>query len=187
VTHGGGDTNPPRRFALDQNFPEPLLGSLASSIPEALLVPLRTIDPRLTQNFEDWEVLLALHPHSAGWDGLITTDTGMLGLGRELAVLMQTKLTLVIPQKAGHDPIRATGLLLTHLPFICRRTNLERAQLWVLSAAQRDHEDPWNRLGALADREKVDHSEYYDQHKLTPEQLAMNPLSVDLAYSKRVR
>jgi len=33
-----------RLFALDHNFPEPLLDALSASIPEAELVPVRRID-----------------------------------------------------------------------------------------------------------------------------------------------
>lgn len=107
-------------FALDQNFPEPIIGALNDFIPEAELVPLRQIDPILSE-IDDWEVLLSLRHHKRRWDGLITNDGRMVNLPREMAVLRQTNLTLVIAHDAGHDPIRATGLLFTHLVWICRK------------------------------------------------------------------
>ena len=69
------------------------------------------IDFRLP-DFDDWQVLLALHHHARPWDGMVTNDTSMLDQPRELATLGYTQLTLVAPQAAGHDPIRSTGLVL---------------------------------------------------------------------------
>jgi hypothetical protein len=51
----------PRRFALDQNFPEPIVDGLADWLaPDAELVPIRRIDARMA-TLDDWEVLAALH------------------------------------------------------------------------------------------------------------------------------
>lgn len=83
----------PRLFALDQNFPQPIVALLAEYLTEeAKLVPLGDIDPRLPDMENDWELLLSLHHHGRPWDGLITTDSSMLFVERELAVLMQTRL-----------------------------------------------------------------------------------------------
>jgi hypothetical protein len=87
-----------RLFALDQNFPQPIVEALAQYIFEAELVPIAEIDERLA-TLDDWEVMLTLHHHERPWDGLITTDANMLVLTRELAVLMQTKLTLYAANK----------------------------------------------------------------------------------------
>jgi hypothetical protein len=92
-----------RLFALDQNFPQPIVDALADYIIEAELVPIAQVDERLA-TLDDWEVMLALHHHGRPWDGLITTDANMLALPRELAVLMQTKLSLVVAKESGHDP-----------------------------------------------------------------------------------
>jgi hypothetical protein len=101
---------PARLFALDQGFPLPIVDSLREWFEaEADMVPLSDVDARLTSEVEDWEIFLALHHHPEPWDGLITTDSGMLSLPRELAALMQTKLTLVDCLAVGHDPVRATG------------------------------------------------------------------------------
>jgi hypothetical protein len=168
-----------RLFGLDQNFPEPVLGALAASIVEAELVPLRTIDKRLPLFKEDWRILLALKHHERAWDGMITTDTSMLDLPRELAVLMQTKLTLVAATKSGHDPLRATGLLLTHLPFICRNLR-DTAQVWVLRATQKAHDDPWSFFTKLAERRSLEASILYESEKLSEAELHSDPLSHDV-------
>jgi hypothetical protein len=51
-----------RLFALDQNFPLPIVEVLSEFMAEAELVPIAEIDPRLA-DLDDWEVLLALHHH----------------------------------------------------------------------------------------------------------------------------
>jgi hypothetical protein len=122
----------PRLFALDKNFPEPIVSVLSDFQADAQLVPLDRIDARMS-TLDDWELLLALHHHSDAWDGLITTDSSMLAQGRELATLVQTKLTLVVAVASGHNPVKASGLLFAYLAGICQRTTPERAQLWRLS------------------------------------------------------
>jgi len=112
-----------RLFVLDHNFPQPIVEVLSEYMMEAELVALDAIDPRMTE-LDDGQVLLALHHDDRPWDGLITTDSSMVQLPRELAVLMQTKLTLVIADEAGHDPLKATGLSW----LTCRASASERAR-----------------------------------------------------------
>ena len=87
------------RFALDEDFPDTILESLRWGVTEAELLPMRHLDKRL-RGLDDWQLLLALH-HMADIDGLITTDTGMLNLPRELAVIHQANLTVVFVERAG--------------------------------------------------------------------------------------
>ena len=98
----------PRLFALDHNFPDPIVAVLAKFQKDAELVRIDQIDPRMP-DLEDWELLLALHHHASSWDGLITTDSSMLHQGRELATLMHTRLTLVVAMETGHNPVKASG------------------------------------------------------------------------------
>lgn len=95
----------PRLFALDKNFPQPIVGVLSDFQAGAQLVPLDQIDSRMS-TLDDWELLLALHHHAAPWDGLITTDSSMLAQGPELAALIQTRLTLVVAVASGHNRSR---------------------------------------------------------------------------------
>jgi hypothetical protein len=166
---------PRRLFALDQNFPLPIVEVLSEYMAEAELVPIADIDSRLA-DLDDWEVLLALHHHERGWDGLITTDSGMLSLPRELCVLMQTHLTLVVAEAAGHDPLKATGLVLTYLPWIAHQTRPDVAQLWVLRAANRPPEDPWDRLERIAARRGTSAHALFSSERLTHSEMARNPL-----------
>jgi hypothetical protein len=117
----------PRLFALNQNFPLPIVDSVHEWLAaDADLVPIVDVHSGMA-TLEDWEVLLALHADKRAWDGLITTDSSMLNLPRELAVLCQTKLTLVVAVAAGHDPIKATGLVFAHISNICSRTGPDTA------------------------------------------------------------
>jgi hypothetical protein len=163
-------------FALDQNFPEPIIQALNDYIPEAELVPLREVDPLLAE-IDDWEVLLALHHHERLWDGLITNDRRMLNLPREMAVLRQTNLTLVVAHDSGHDPIRATGLLFTHLGFICRHTTSDESQVWELQARNRPAEDAWHHLERIAKHQNRDAESLWRSARLTNAELAANPLA----------
>jgi hypothetical protein len=163
-------------FALDQNFPQPIVESLREFMTEAELVAVGDIDPRLSE-IEDWELLLALHHHEREWDGLITTDAGMLVLPRELSVLMQTKLTLVVADAAGHDPLKATGLVLAYLPWVASHTLRDEAQLWVLRAANRPHENPWDWLEKVAGRRDTTAALLYADERLAEDELERNPLA----------
>jgi hypothetical protein len=163
-------------FALDQNFPEPIIQALNDYIPEAELVPLRSIDPLLAE-IDDWQVLLALHHHEREWDGLITNDARMLNLPREMAVLRQTNLTLVVAHDAGHDPIRATGLLFTHLGYICRETTRAESQVWELQARNRPARDAWHHLQRIADHQNHDPEALWRASRLSNAELAEDPLA----------
>lgn len=162
------------RFALDEDFPDTILEALGIGVPEAELVPIRRVNPKL-RRMDDWELLLSLH-HLQEWDGMISTDSRMLNLPRELAVLHQTQLTLVVVEQAGHDPIRAAGLLLVHLPTICRKTVPSIPQIWKLSAQNKNHDDPWKELARIAEHRKTSVKELFHDHKLSRQELERNPL-----------
>jgi hypothetical protein len=69
----------PRRFALDQNFPEPIVDGLADWLaPDAELVPIRRIDARMA-TLDDWEVLAALHADETDWDVAIAARLKSVG------------------------------------------------------------------------------------------------------------
>jgi hypothetical protein len=165
----------PRLFALDKNFPEPIVGVLSDFQADAQLVPLDRIDPRMS-TLDDWELLLALHHHSDPWDGLITTDSSMLSQGPELATLIQTKLTLVVAVASGHNPVKASGLLFAYLAGICQRTTPERPQVWRLNAANRPHEEPWDFLKRFAEHNGRPAEDVWAEFQLSAAAVARNPL-----------
>lgn len=109
----------PRRFALDHNFPDPIVEVLRDFQVDAELVRVDQIDTRMP-DLDDWELLLALHHHAEPWDGLITTDSSMLNQGPELAALIQTRLTLVVAVESGHNPVKASGSCSPTLPVSAR-------------------------------------------------------------------
>jgi hypothetical protein len=164
-----------RLFALDRNFPQPIVEILTDFQTDATLVPLDAIDRRLS-TLDDWELLLALHHHADSWDGLITTDSSMLTQGPELAALIQTKLTLVVAMAAGHNPVKASGLLFAYLGAICQRTTPEQAQVWRLNAVARAHEKPWDLLARFAEHSGRETSDVWEEVRLRPAALARDPL-----------
>jgi hypothetical protein len=168
----------PRLFALDQNFPRPIVDVLVEYQAAAELVPLSAIDAALAE-LDDWQVLLALHHHREPWDGLITTDTSILNQPRELAVLIQTKLTLVAVREAGHNPVKATGLLFAYLPGSGKRVRADRPQIWTPAAANRPHQEPWDALERVAEHRHEDTRALFDEHRLSSEDLARDPLAGD--------
>lgn len=163
-----------RRFALDEDFPDTILEALKLGVREAELVPIRKIDERLRQ-MDDWRLLLSLS-HLGSWDGLISADSNMLKLPREISVLHQTHLTLVVVERAGHDPIRAAGLILVHLPGICEKTVKSKGQIWRLSASTKNHDDPWEELKKIAQHQNTSVKSLFEAHKLKKKVLASNPL-----------
>jgi len=163
------------RFALDEEFPETILEALRWGVTEAELIPMRHLDQRL-RGLDDWELLLALH-HLPDIDGLITTDAAMLSLPREMAVVHQTNLTLVVVERAGDDPIRAAGLLLVHLPYICKNTVRSMGQIWKLNAQNKNPESPWDELKRIAQHSNQSAQLLFQRNKLAKKTLDESPLS----------
>jgi hypothetical protein len=166
-----------RLFALDQNFPAPIVKVLERYQTDVELVRLPEIDRRLGA-LDDWEVLLALHLHERQWDGLITTDTSMLNQPLELSVLIQIGLTLVAIREAGHNPVKASGLLFAYLPGICQRTEVGKAQLWTPAAANRLATEPWDALKRVAEHQHTDATTLFNDHQLDPIRLSRDPLAL---------
>ena len=164
-----------RRFALDQNFPTPIVDSLRDYITEAELISVREIDARLV-DIDDWQLLLCLHNDPGGWDGLITNDAAMLSLPREMCVLQKTRLKLVVAEGVGHDPVTATGLVLANLPQICERLDPNRAEVWRLRIVSKNPQVPMDYISTLAGREGQNPSQYFRSHCLSDQQMARNPL-----------
>ena len=142
-------------FALDHNYPMPIIEQAKPYLRDVELVPIGDIDPRLPE-LDDWELLLALHHHSREWDGLISNDTSMLDQERELAVLGFTHLTLVAPVAAGHDPIRSTGLVLAHIEDIASRTTRRKPQVWRLPGRTGGGHHPDQFIEKLAKKASLD-------------------------------
>lgn len=102
------------RFALDHNFPIQIISDLWP--PSIELIRIGDVDPRMP-NWDDWQIILELG-RLGGYDGLITDDADMLSLPNEMVALARTSLCLVIADAAGHQAIKATGLLMIYLQAI---------------------------------------------------------------------
>lgn len=163
-----------RLFALDQNFPTPVLNALSEAILEAELVHVENIASGLSE-LDDWQLLVALHLDSREWDGLITTDNSMPGRAREMAALHQTNLTLVVADAAGHDPVKATGLVLTYLPSIARDSDPKIGQLWNLRTRDRRPTRPWQAIESIADHTSDSPNAVFSDAKLTRAELTTYP------------
>lgn len=166
----------PRLFALDQNFPQPLVNAAAPFFREVELAPVWDVDPRLAE-LDDWELLLALHHHERPFDGLITTDDSMLNQARELEVVRQTNLTLVVVRAAGHDPIKATGLLFAHLDYVVAQTTPDRPQVWALGARNRPATDPYEFIERIARHQNREVAAVMSDARLSRAELGRNPLA----------
>jgi hypothetical protein len=166
----------PRLFALDHNFPDPIVAVLSDYQADANLVRVDEIDGRMP-DLDDWELLLALHHHTEPWDGLITTDSSILNQGPELATLIQTKLTLVVALESGHNPVKASGLLFAYLGGICNRTRTDEPQVWTLNAISRPHREPWEFLKRFAEHNNRATNDVWAEFKLSEAELARDPLA----------
>ncbi len=159
-----------RRFALDHNFPAPVLHAFAMMLPHVELVPIAEIDEHLAE-VDDWELILALHRHPQQWDGLVTNDEKLLALPKEMTVLSQTALTLIVAKGEGHSPIRAVGLLLCHLNHICHQSMPNCAQVWLLSVSQKNYEEPLKFLEKIAAKRLISVDDLFRQHRLPAKDL----------------
>jgi hypothetical protein len=162
--------HPRRLFALDQNFPEPIVDALSQYIEGAELVPVRRILPELAK-VDDWELLRELFVDQRMWDGVITNDDRMLALAKEMTVLSQTGLTLIVVKGQGHNPIRSTGLLLCHLEHICHQMAPGAAKVWVLNVQQKKPETAADRLQMIAEKQATTVADLVNKNKLPPDEL----------------
>lgn len=101
----------------------------------------------------------------------------MLRQTLELITLIQTNLTLVVAVDAGHNPVRAAGLLFAHLQNICKRTTPDRPQVWQLTARGMPADEPWAILQRHAEHTGRTAHQLWAESQLSAESLARDPLS----------
>ncbi|HET9754422.1 MAG TPA: hypothetical protein VFP52_15725 [Myxococcales bacterium] len=166
----------PVLFALDQNYPPPLVESFRDYLSSAELVPVNQIDPRMAK-LADWQLLCALRKDARPWSGLITCDGDFLRVPKTVSAVIETKLAVVITEAAGHDPLIASGLLLINLETVCKGLVRDTPQLWRLSHAKKPVLDPWDEFRKIAKHQNRHTRDLYDQHKVTSEELAADHLA----------
>jgi hypothetical protein len=90
-------------FALDHNYPAPIIDQAKPYLSDVELVSIEDIDPRLPE-FEDWELLLALHHDSREWDGMISRRWARPD------PLNGSRSDAHREHRCPHDPKKATGV-----------------------------------------------------------------------------
>lgn len=152
------------RIPLDHNFPEPVLSCLERFIPDAQLLPIRHIHPKLPR-LEDRRLLIALHV--LGYRALVTNDYKMLKNPLPLAALCKTKLTVFAIEGLGDDPIRAAGALLLNMPPLVKAISTGQTGAFRLKPRNPRLSDPWDLFKKAAERRKEDALSLYEQLKVT--------------------
>lgn len=151
------------RLALDQNFPLPLVRALEPFIPPSIaLEPLTSIDQALSR-VSDSELVRELHRRN--FDGLVTTDYHMLDDPETVAVIVDTKLTVLAIEAAGHDPLKATAALFQELPGLEHRLLRNQANVILHRPRATTPRPAWNYLKRIAEKQDVDVGDLWSQHK----------------------
>jgi hypothetical protein len=153
---------------LDQNFPAPILAALDAYIVDVRFIPLRTIDPLLT-DMSDRRLLLALD--AMGFQGLVSNNYKMMQNPFEIAGLLATNLSLFVIEGLGHDPIRATGAVLLDLPGAIKKMT-DRAEVFWMRPRNPEAQLPWDLFSKAAGRQHKAASELYEEVKVTADEKA---------------
>lgn len=105
------------------------------------------------RNYEDWEILRELDQRD-DLAGLIPNDAGILDQAKEMVTLFRSRLTLVVTEGVGHNPIRATGLVMVHLQEIAGRLD-GAPQIFRLRPGALTPLLPGRRINVLAQRRRM--------------------------------
>lgn len=138
-------------FVLDQNFPWHVTQLPWPS--NVQITPLMTLASHLTVNFDDWQVMREF-ARRGDVDGFITNDADMLNLSTEMVILLRTQLTLVVTDGVGHNPLRATGLLMVHLREIAQKVS-GKPEIYILRPANLRLTRPGEQINKIAARKQV--------------------------------
>jgi hypothetical protein len=133
-------------FVLDQNFPLVVTG--IEWPPNIRITRLGAIEPQLVRDHEDWEIITALD-RRGDVSGFITNDAEMLAQAPEMVALQRARVALVVTEGVGHDPIRATGLVMVHIQQIAKQVD-RSARIYVLKPANLISQSPGSVVNALA-------------------------------------
>ena len=153
---------------VDHNFPEPILHCLKPWMGDIRLLPIRSIDDRLTR-LDDRKLLIALR--KLGFDGLVTLNYKMLLNPWEMAAVLKTKMTVFAVEGLGHDPLRATGALLLDLGASVKAMHPGKAGVFWMRPREPGLRDPWELFKGAAEKMNVDASELYDAVKVTDDEI----------------
>lgn len=164
------------RFALDQGFPDSSL--VRTPLPDLELVPLRVLHPDLTANHEDWQVLQQLRARG-DVDGFVTLDAKMLRLEKEMVVLEQTRMTLVVLQDLDNDPFAAGALLVAISGRLARAFDRRQPQVFLVRLPRLVVEKPQRRLEAVSKQGGRTLSQMRKAGRLSPTELYSDCRTID--------
>jgi PIN domain-containing protein len=126
-------------LVLDENFPEPLVTAvLQVATPTMQLVSWKNVGASVSGR-ADADLISELA--NLGYGAIVTCDWHMLYNADVLAAMRQTNFTVIGCKDVGHDPIRATGLLLYNLEHIATHLRDDRPQPWLLASRQSSPRD----------------------------------------------
>lgn len=133
-------TSPPRPvLVLDENFPEPLVAAvLQVATPNLSLLSWKSVGGQV-KGLSDAALIEELS--RLGHNALVTCDYHMLNNPEVLAAMKQTNFTVIGCKDVGHDPVRATGLLLYNLEHISHHYVRNSPQPWLLASRQSSPRD----------------------------------------------
>lgn len=133
-------------FVLDQNFPSAVVP--LPWPPSVQIIPLAKLAPQLTAGTEDWEIFIALDAEPEV-HAFVTNDGNILNSPREMLVLSLTRLGTVVTAEVGDNPMKATGLLMVHLPEISHELGA-KAKTWRLRPTSKLSQRPIEQLARIA-------------------------------------
>lgn len=109
----------PKPVALDHNFPEPYLRPVLDLLPEFEFHWIKDLPPDRSLNLlEDHDLIYELAKR--GFAVMVTNNHKMLDDLRVLVAIEQVRFTVVAIERAGDDPVFATGVLLRDLVDVVR-------------------------------------------------------------------
>jgi hypothetical protein len=120
---------------LDENFPQPILReAIDKYVLDIEIVLLVDLDRSLLGSYQDHELIANLA--GRGVDGLITCDDNMVFRSEVLEAIQRLRFSVVTCRRVGDDPVRASGLLLVHLPDVAKRYDPSQPQIWRLGTVE---------------------------------------------------
>jgi hypothetical protein len=140
------------RLALDQNFPLPLVLAFKSFIPPRITLEHLTMIDAALSPVTDSKLIHELSQRN--YDGLVTTDYHMLDDPETVAAMVATKLTMLVIEAAGHDPLKATAALFQELPGLEHRLVPNQANVILHRPRPTKPRPAWEHLRKIADKQK---------------------------------
>jgi hypothetical protein len=120
--------------------------------PDVAFTPLRNLHSDLCSGHDDWQVLQQLRARD-DVDGFVTLDAAMLQLAKEMVVLHQTKLSLVVLMDVNNDPIAAGGLLVAAAGRLAAAFDRRHPQIFKIRMPRITPDTSWSQIRTIANRE----------------------------------